>query len=574
MEQSMKNKRVFLHISNVIISVLCIVAIAAFFVLPLWSAEIKLKISPELAEAITGESGVSESVALAPSGKTFAKASLKVTPKIVCLDEEEEPKGLTDVTKTILEAVIESLRESELELSFTFGLNSADTISSVFSGAEETVNKMVDNIADQIIKDLDGNISDTIDVVIKAAVKSAVKIEVGNVIEKELGESEDFDQLLRDIDMPQSRIDELVEKLIDAIMAENATVKSVADTAMSVADEIIDSLKKSPKYADKVKDVTDEEMDKTRARIEEALGEYADENGSIRLKDMLVTMILEKVEEALNNGDVPEDLTAKAGKAKALSTKLRLSESAEKNAASNPLGDMTERFKSTLKDYLTGKVSSGVVNILSLAMTVIGVLVIINILALAYPVIRSLTKIKAKNPGFHLALPIIFGLLPYTLTVLIPGLLITVLKGTLTSSVTESTAGLSVDQLTAIVNGFKLTFSSCTVVAFVVAIILFVYSFVYGHFRRSLKQQLNALPVTPSSYPYGQPYAQQPYGQPYAQQPYRQPNVKQPYGQPDVRQPYAPQYPSESAPAPSDEGQDKAAADSPDSPSDGNGDAR
>jgi len=479
MEKEIKNKKLFLHISNIIISVLCIIAILSFFILPLWELSLSVRITPELINVVANQGTSSNS-----SDSGYMSVRVSIDPGVINLDEDDRDDAIPN---DIMDAIMSSLADANIEISFDVGFDASTFVSSIFTSSEKVIESTVDGLADQIIENLEDNIEETVQIVVKLVVKESIRSGLRDAIAEEAG----FDDIMADTGVSKERVDALIDLVIDAVMADGATVTSVTDSIMSVYDEVVDILKTSKKYKDKMADVTDENKDEVRNEIKKALSEYADESGRLNLKEALVTKLLDGVTDALSNESSDEN----AGQSIILTAENLTTTGGSSSAYQQTI----ENFKAQLKSFITEQVGSVAATIISAVMAVAGVLILITVLLIAYAPIRSLTKIKANNPGFVLALPIVFCILPYLLLVAMPNIGISI--GTMMAGSGMVSMGTSLSDVLAVLGAISIVIKSGTFIAFLIGIALFIFSFFYGHQRRLLKKMLTAAPAESADLP-------------------------------------------------------------------------
>ena len=488
---NVRSTKLFLHISNAVIAILCAAAILGYFILPLWQIEFSFTVTPELVDEIAKSYDPAPSES--PQNTAYAYIG---AGNNVFFDETTESTYISE--KDIVLAVAQAMADSDLTFSMSGNLDTSTFVGAIFDRSTGKLEKEIEKAVDKFASDAEVIISDVVDAVIGTVAKEVVKYQVKEIIKENI-DVEIADDFLNEIGIDEARVDRMIDTAITAVTAEDATVTSITDTIMSMSDEVIGLLAESEKYAEDAAKITDEDKEAIRDTIIETISPYADENGRINLKEALVTQVLRLASDALPDASSSSQaFNAKNGAPKATYAVVLTNKGSEKQAyAETTLGstslsynDTVAKLKNQLKTMLIENIDPSVLNAVMTVMPVIGIVVLVFLIMLAYPIIRALTKIGSKNPGFHLALPIIAGIIPFILMVAIPGAFMRAAKsGTLLSSlnIPEETA--------AVLDAITVTFSSCTLIAFIVALVLFVYSFVYGHFRRKLAKALKTAPA-------------------------------------------------------------------------------
>ena len=117
-------------------------------------------------------------------------------------------------------------------------------------------------------------------------------------------------------------------------------------------------------------------------------------------------------------------------------------------------------------------------------MKYVGYVVLFTFFTWAYLILKMLIKIPLDNPGIKLKLPIWFGYIPFTILVILPTAAITAVRyGAMDGLMGEGASSAKI-----LLNAVNITFSSGGVFSFVSAIVLFIFSFIYMHYRNQLKK--------------------------------------------------------------------------------------
>ena len=488
---NVRSAKIFLHISNVIISLMAAAAILCYFILPLWKIDISFTLTPDLVNELIPYSTANKD----DERDTRAFVS-DTSKKYAYADSARKISSITD--SLTFKEIVKAIAEKNISISLTANIKTGDCIGSIFDHSTKTLEKAADSAVDQLAANSESAVSDIIDALVEAT-PDILEALVNDII-NEFTDIGTVDDALADSGIDEERLDGIFDRIRTLITDNDVTVASATDTIMSSIDDILDMMSESEKYSDEIAGMTDEDKAKIRDSISEALSEYADENGQIQLQGTLLEEIFSLTTDALS--DSP-DAEWRSNEGQAYKIQKGFSKAA--CTAKGPQGgkaytdtvtksserpafysEIIEEVKSQLRETIAENADSGAVRGIIAFMALIGVLTIAVLLMLAYPIIRSLTKIRSKNPGFHLALPIIAGIIPFIAMVLIPYALIGVLRSGILSYFDIPKAVL--------LDAVNIKIFSCTLIAFAVAAVLFVFSFFYGHYRRKLKKALKAAP--------------------------------------------------------------------------------
>lgn len=446
--------KTFLHVSNALISVLCVFAVLAFLVFPVFSVNIRIRPTAEAVRAVT-------------DGK------LGDSP--------------------LVNSLISSLDENGMKADLSLSVSTLSILRGMFvPGAVQMVDR-IDEAVDQLVSNAKGLLEDTLPKAAESAAREVIKSGIASIagqagiegVTPELAgsdPSEAYDRVMDELG-PESRkrTEGLIDRIIKAVTDDGATIKSVTDVVVSGLDEAADILSDSGKFTEEIP-APDEEMKReVKEVLEEYLKPFSDGEGKLVLKDKLLEMILDSAAELVDGGSVSMKKTGTVILLGTGGAESRMN-SAEKSE---------EILKSKLKSMFFKNVPTSVINTIHIVTIIAGILIIITFLLLLYPLIRTLTKIGSKNPGFILAAPVVGGIFPFIITVIVPTVAAAILGSGIAARLISGASGMDAADVTAILSSAKITFSSGSIFAFVLAIALLIFSFVYGHFRRKLKRIQN-----------------------------------------------------------------------------------
>ena len=436
---NVRSAKTFLHVSNALISLLCVAAIVCYLVLPVFTVRVRMQITPELAKAAVS--------------------------------------GLGEMSATA-EQILKGLSDDDAGIGLTYSVSTMTLLRAIFGGGSAVIEDAADEAVDQIIASVDGFVDTAAPAAVKAYSESILKSQIVTMVRESEGKDpvQDEDELEREYDKIMDELGEdgkaraasLIERIVQAVMAEDATVDSVTDTVMSSVDEAVQIISGSEKYAGYVTGFDENSKAELDSGLREFLKTFADGDGKLQMKEALLNVLLGAVSEklgGLTRADAPSYTFTSLG--------------SQKGSETN--GQLTEKLRSQIKGLISKNLSVQTMQIIGNVFAVLGVLAIVTMLMLAYPVIRTLTKIGAKNPGFHLVLPILGGIFPYLNAVILPA------AATAAGKWLISSGRISVpEEAAALIGATNVSYGSGTVVAFAVAIALFIFCFVYGHKRRAL----------------------------------------------------------------------------------------
>ena len=327
-----------------------------------------------------------------------------------------------------------------------------------------------------MINELADGAEEAIDAVLTAAAKAAAKVMVKANVEQIASDgekTESFEQIMDSLGVKKEEAESLIDTIINAIMAPDATVDSVTKTVMECADDAQEILAGTEKYKDAAGSYDAEARENLKQTTESFLSGFADESGNLRVKDVIVDMLNEAIDKFLDP-DLAGTLSATPVK-----TSDALREGQNKKS-------VTETLKEKAGDLVYNAGGGIIPKMTAAAMAVCGALVLIVFFFLFYPILKTVLNVKAGNPGFSLFMPIAGGIVPYLFTVLLPSFFPAVFKGIAQAGKAMSIQGDIIEAY----NAVSLRLSSGSVIAFIVACALLIFSFFYAHHRRALKKAL------------------------------------------------------------------------------------
>lgn len=452
--------RTFIVICNIAVSVLCLAAIICYFVMPLYRMEFSVTVTKELSDRIA------DNVLMSDEAKIITTSSSE------------------DTVKQITRSVISSLGEKGLKISFSqtfytqtflaafFDFACVKNVKEAMYGRAYRAEALINGAADSFMDDTEEAVTEIITLTAKAAAKEVVKAQVSEMIKDTNGDS--YEEFIADMGADSEKIDTLIERIIKAILEENATVASVTSVVLDSAEEVREILQSNEKYAQYADNYDEDSRQYVRDMCEGVLSTFADDDGKLMFKEALISMMLEMLNEAIDEGGVPEEVYQfTASKTPASSAARYQSLKAELKQ------NVMQAFYNTANGKLPYLVTC--------VMVLIGALILIILLKLSYTIIKTLSNIGKEDPGYGFFWPIVGGFFPYLLLVIIPTAAPAIFKGVLTSGMIPNVPS----EVVAAVNAVNIKYFSGSAAAFVLAVILFILGFFYAHFRRKLRREIS-----------------------------------------------------------------------------------
>ena len=454
-----QKERRFLVISNIVISVLAAASIVCCFLLPLWQVRISLTFTRDVGDAL--------------KGMTTAE---KRDGAVMRFTSDTGENGFERLPDGMFGSFVDALCDAGFCLSISESFSSADMLAAIYDGSTERAGDMLDKIVDGFVSDAEKIINDFVFTAAKTAAKEVVKSSVGDIL-KENYENETYDSFMNELGSDKDRIESLIDRIIDAVMEEGSTVQSVTEVVMESADEAQVILSRVDKYSEQAALYDDDARANVRETAIELLGRFADENGKLNFKDMLIQTVMNAASQAL------EEMQSGAQSITVPITETALTTGSEPLSSPSALA---EKLKTQLKAIVFNFGDGAAAKLIVAAMAVTGALFAVFLFTLFYPILKTLVNIGADDPGFGLFLPIFGGIAAFLMLVILPSILPAAMKLTAAGGAAFSVPAVII----AVLNAVSVTFSSGTVVAFVFALTLFIFSFFYGHQHRSLKKAL------------------------------------------------------------------------------------
>ncbi len=472
-------------ICNILISVLSLISIGSYFMMPLWRIEAKYHIEEQALEQMLKE-------------MLEENAS-----------ENEEMQNL-DITELI--------DEEGLTIPLSICLETKDVLSALGNNGAEIAKKIigdnVERVLDSFSEPLNKIAKGLTKTVTKQALHTAMNEQIVGALTEEKSE-EEFNTLLTDAGITDDYISEKTDALVETIFSENATISSISSEVTNIVSEVFDKLSASDNEELKDLQLTDENKAEIEATVSEVLSKIANEDGTINVNDLIAKGLL-----ALLNGETPptEDATPSANAnngVKPLSTSNQdgdsTSDAAGDSTQSDSLqsdssqsgsadGDMDsdteetnpqEELKIMLREKVLEKLPENAAQQIANVLKYVSYILIFTFLTWLYLIVKFLIKLAALNNSIKLSVPLAWGWLPFLVLYILPTALFTLIKNPPTF-MQKLLGADAIASITEKMSGLQITFSTGAWVSFAVAVFLFLFNaFFYKNLRKRLKAVTN-----------------------------------------------------------------------------------
>ena len=450
---------------NIVIAVLCVLAIVSFFFMPFWSIKLAYTVQAETLQEMVGQSVEFDAKDIV--GEDGVKLGISLEFKTGVLFKSY---GNVDVA-------VDSL-------------------------IEDNTNLLVDQLTDKL--------NSIVEKVVRTVTGTIVQKEVHDNIKNILSGSnpnisdEEVSRRLNDVGITDDFISSKTDAIIDKIYGGGSTVDEVCDEVVNTVDEIYEKLAASNDPELHTAELTEEDKNALRETVKDAMENFAAEGGELDANELIASLFLQALESMKGE---------KGGSAK--------SDAATPFAADTDAGATAgERLKTEVRSFLLDLIPNSVNTILAWVMRGMTILFIFSSFWWGYILVKLLVKVikrkspkVQKNPTVKLWTPIVFGWLPYLIFVGIPVIAFGVLKRFL---VDKLPAGFG-----SILNFASFSFASAGLFAALAALVCFGISIFYIVARKKLKKAYAAESETekqptqeaaPAANPY---YGNQQYNNPY-----------------------------------------------------------
>ena len=426
MANTATKKTVF--ICNLAIIALCIVSIVAYFIMPFWRVNIKYTLTAETLEEIL---------------------------------PDDTDTGSEDVNSIYEGINFSELLDEDIPLSISIELQTADVLGAMGSDANKLVENILYNNVHNIIDQMDPYINDMVQKLVKTVVKTTFKEELKKQVKESLGEGttdEQTQEELNNMGLSDEYIDEKTDKLVDTIYTPGATVDDAVNETIDIVKDSIQKMQTDGSEEYQNAELSPEAEAELRAELEEKFKHLENEDGTLDPEGFTTDFLL----DMLKGEEAASDVTGAS-----LATPL--------SAKADDLTEEQNEAKEELKQVLTDKLMELIgdaSDVIAMVLQYISYVVLFTFVIWALPILKILIKMGSKNNAIKLGGPIWLGSIPFLVLCAAP-------MGALM---------LLGDKIAQSIGGLSITFFSCSIVSFIIGIVLAVFTlFFYGRLRKKLK---------------------------------------------------------------------------------------
>ena len=485
-------------ICNLIISVLCVLSIVAYFFMPFWKVELSLTLNTETFESVMGDMMPENSNSDENSddensdeeGMSFTDGNQIV---MLSSDSDEELSSEEEMMKEMIEDIV---GEEGVTLSISLELKTADLLGSLTGDSTEAVETMLGNVIENLVDTIYEPVTEILSKTAKVVAKQAVKTTVRESIKEAFTSDEKTEEEVNEILTEAGITDEYIDSSLDDLMTKLENGVSVEEVSEDVVAMVKDAMSKLEDISDEYPEfegmeLSEEDEEEFRAEFEDMLTEMlANEEGEINLDEALADMLLQMMNESENGGEGEYD----EGSVAIAPVKVTYTASSSADESGDTQGNSVEQLKTKIRDMIMEELGADeeTVEMISMIMQILSYVILFTFFTWFYLILKILVKLGAKNNAIKLKVPILFGWLPCLVLVLIPSIAFS----TLTNPDTLMSMGMGaaeVEEIVGMMGMINVKFVSASIVSFVVAIVLFLFViFYYGRLRRKLRKQIKA----------------------------------------------------------------------------------
>ena len=496
-------------ICNVIIAALCVLSIVCYLVLPFWKVDMKLSLTAEKLEQLM------EALPMEDDGADGMSKPLSATP----LDGEqsqnpEDPsKALADLLASL--DFQDLLGDSELSFEISIVLKSDDIISAI-AEPEKVAEKIVQANTDVLVEQVNTQVTQIVETVTENLLPNMVNVLLdysyaelaalatanGYDVSVETIKTEIFTacgittewviDLVEDVQAIFEKDTLTAQTLTDDIftLGESVFLKGKQIVPLMVQYGIIENNGGDLPSTDEEWDaVWNEAVAEGQDDVYQFLLEIETEYGALTFENLFMHLIA-MLEEEMGNASQPG---GEEPMVRALSFALLTEETPE---GGEPAGDANggatagnaqNLLATELTNYIMSMIPAEAAAELGSYMQYLSYFLIAMVAIWAYPIVKILFKMGAKNNTVKLGVPIWLGSLPFLLLQLLPMAALFVVQ---TPSILGPLAGNeTANMLAAVFSVFNIRFTTGAWVAFAVGTFFVLFSiFYYGRQRRKLKK--------------------------------------------------------------------------------------
>ena len=440
-------------IFNLVIALLCLASMGAYFFAPLWKVNVNYTLTAETFKMMTNGSGTSgESAGGAGSGAAT---------------------GESTQTDDMMKEIEKELDANPIQAQFGIQLQTTTLLSSFAGNGEKIVADLIGYNVDSLVEQLSGTMKD----VSKVAVKSATKASLKEMLKDEDGNEYQWKN--------ETVVNEELDKLTDALVSDNATVTSVSDAAVDAVANIYKS--------ETGEEISEADKAKAREELVKVLQEVADENGNIDSDKLIADLLTQAMNGSQGSGENGNETGGESSGTKqeagaqysfAALTAYAEGEtggsgtSSGSESGSGSGTDETADSTEQLKNALTTKINESIgdkMNTVLLALKIAGGVIIFTLFTWAYIILKIVCKSTSQNPVVKLKLPIRLGWLPFLVLYVRPTVAM--------RFATNAANGAAGAEAGAALSGLSVSFATCGIVSAIAALALIILWIPYHHLK-------------------------------------------------------------------------------------------
>lgn len=440
-------------IFNLVIALLCLASMGAYFFAPLWKVNVNYTLTAETFKMMTDGSGTSgESAGGAGSGAAT---------------------GESTQTDDMMKEIEKELDANPIQAQFGIQLQTTTLLSSFAGNGEKIVADLIGYNVDSLVEQLSGTMKD----VSKVAVKSATKASLKEMLKDEDGNEYQWKN--------ETVVNEELDKLTDALVSDNATVTSVSDAAVDAVANIYKS--------ETGEEISEADKAKAREELVKVLQEVADENGNIDSDKLIADLLTQAMNGSQGSGENGNETGGESSGTKqeagakysfAAFTAYAEGEtggsgtSSGSESGSGSGTDETADSTEQLKNALTTKINESIgdkMNTVLLALKIAGGVIIFTLFTWAYIILKIVCKSTSQNPVVKLKLPICLGWLPFLVLYVLPTVAM--------RFATNAANGAAGADAGAALSGLSVSFATCGIVSAIAALALIILWIPYHHLK-------------------------------------------------------------------------------------------
>ena len=500
MSDKIKKTKTFLIVSNIVIILMCVASVLGYFLMPVAKVGLHVKVDKPFLEFVK---------------ETFSEKEKK-NEKEVTKESGGDGSMLAEGidAELIINALIEGMGNDSFTLSAGVKLTPARLLGSIPVSHDKATSDLIRDNIDFMVDKLCSQFREAKPLVTKM-VKNVVQAASGKAVQNSFNEFEKiiaesggtsdqngYKEFCERVGLTEDNVNERVSEIIDKLSGDGLTAPEIARDAEQIYRDIYDSSIMDSEFGQDVLDRFEYDPDGFYNGIVNFLTESGalDENGRLNFDSVIDSLLVGNFLDLLPGDDKAKDIIPGNEKidfsdqdngeiSSASSTSAATSSAvpapAAPGSAASVQKDSLETFRETVSSYLYkladrdtyGSAGKAV----HIVLIVFAVLLLIHIISWIYLMIKIIAKFSKPNPGVTLWVPMVFGWSLISLLALFPYIRVRF------SGVSRLFSMFGAKELLP-GNLPELGFSYATggIIAAICAIALFIFGFVYRHFRKKL----------------------------------------------------------------------------------------